>query len=195
MTRWLAIPLMLWVLMIPIITLAQGQKREVEKKIKIADMPEAALSLLEPYLSSATSIKYYKETDIGHDSYECKFILDENRYSIEFDPHGRLEDVEMLVDINDLASKAHDKIITHLQQYQRFRFRRAQLQFSPNVLTEAQLLVRVIQNQNWENPYHEIVVAVKDEKGWSTYEMLFDQDGIFLSQKKVISRQTDNILY
>lgn len=186
---------MLCTLTIPLITSAQGQKREVEKKIKISDMPKASLSLLEPYLSSATSIKYYKETDIDHRSFECKFRVNGARFSIEFDPQGRLEDIEMLVDIDEIVPKARNKIITHLQQYQRFRFRRAQLQFSPSALTDAELLAKVIQNQNWENPYYEIVVAVKDEKGWSTYEMLFDQDGMFLSQKRVISRQTDNILY
>lgn len=195
MTKWFAFSLILLLPMIPNVGFGQDQKQEVEKKIQAAEMPESALSLLKPYLKTATRIKYYKETDIDHESYECKLKFEGLRFSIEFEPQGRLEDIEVLVSIENVASEAHDKILEYLQQFRRFRVRRVQLQFKPDSTTDARFIDEIVKARNLKSPNHEIVVDIKDESGWSTFEMLFDHSGVFLSQRMVIGRQTDNILY
>lgn len=186
---------MLYLLVAPLIINAQDKKQEVEKKIKASEMPESALRILEPFLSSAHRIKFYKESDIGHESYECKFKLNNDRYSIEFDTQGQIEDIEIMVSLDEVNADARNNIINYLESHKKYRIRRLQLQFTTAGLTQEQLLNRVITKGNRTEPFHEMVVSIKEAEGWITYEILFDKNGTYLSRKTVIERQTDNVLY
>ena len=195
MSSALKILLMVVSLIAPLTGVAQDKKREVEKRIKAAEMPAHAIMLLMPHLEPARRIRYFRETDLGRVSYECKFKLKKRQYSVEFDTLGTIEDIEIMIDLDKVGAKASDNIIQHLRSYDRHKIRRLQLQFRPDGLTGAALLEQVLSNTGGIRPYYELVTSVRTQDGWSTFEMLFDPEGRFLSQKLVIERQTDIILY
>ncbi len=179
----------------PILGLSQNLKQEVEKRIKAEEMPAIALEILATHLSQASKIRYYKETDIGHQSFECKFILDRLWYSVEFDENGAIEDVEIKMDFEQIPQAALDKIRYSLSAYDRYRIRRTQRQYTLAFLSSDDLLTMVIKGADELELRYEIVLSVKKDGSWTTYEMLFDQSGLLIEKKEVVDRQTDNILY
>ena len=179
----------------PIPGLSQNLKQEVEKRIKAEEMPFAALEILAPHLSQASKIRYYKETDIGHQSFECKFIRDRLRYSVEFDENGVIEDVEIKMDFEQISQAALDKIRSSLATYDRYRIRRTQRQYTIADRSSDDLFTMVIKGMDQPVLKYEIVLSVKKAGSWTTFEMLFDQSGLLIEKKEVVDRQTDNILY
>ena len=174
---------------------AQDKKMEREKRIKKEEIPPAALKLLEDQLSKAKKTRYFLETDIDHMSYEIKFLLEGNAYSVEFDSNGQLEDVEMLVNFTKLKSELKDRIRDHLKQYDNFKIKKVQKQFSSGSQSDEEVINAAMQNLPTETVRYEMIVETKAKGSWKIYEMLFDDSGNFISQKRVVGRLEDNILY
>lgn len=181
-------------LIYPLVNFSQDLKQEVEKRIKEVEMPQSALDILKPHLGEASRVKYYYETDLEHVSYECKFVLQGELYSVEFTEDGSLEDVEILIDFDAIDKVAAQSIIKSFSSYDRFRIRRTQRQFTTQTEPN-QLLQKVIDKAEGLILKYEIVVSLKKGGEWNTYEMLFSDKGQLINQRKVIDRQTDNILY
>jgi hypothetical protein len=105
-------------------------KQEIETSIQKHDMPESALVFLESTLREADDIRYYKESDGLDVSYEVKFRLNGNQWSVEFDSSGAFEDAEQLVKLDMLSSEWQLKLRTHLDsRFNSWTATRVQLQF------------------------------------------------------------------
>ncbi|MEM8893533.1 MAG: hypothetical protein AAGC88_03080, partial [Bacteroidota bacterium] len=150
--------------------------------------------ILNPHLIEAKRIRYYRETDIDRVSYECKFMLSGQHYSVEFTEQGSLEDIEILIDFDDVDKVAAESIVNSFSAYDRFKIRRTQRQFISQT-GSSQFLDSVIRQAEGLTLRYEIVASLKKESDWKNYEMLFDDQGQLLNQREVIDRQTDMILY
>lgn len=173
----------------------QAKKMEREKRIKKEEIPATIHNVLEKFIADAKKIRYYLETDGDHRSFEIKFLLHKNHYSVEFDKRGMLEDVEMIVGFRDLQKNLQEKISDYLKKYDNSKIKKIQKQFSSESHPQEQVIEMALQNVPAETVRYEIIVETKAGGSWTTYEMLFDQSGNFISQKEDVGRLEDNILY
>ena len=60
---------------------------------------------------------------------------------------------------------------------------------------DSEVIANALQNIATETVRYEIIVETRTNSTWTVYEMLFDDQGGFISQKEVIGRLEDNILY
>ena len=174
---------------------AQTKKMEREKRIKKADLPATTLGVLEGFIVTAKKVKYYKETDGKKVSYEVKFLLNKNHYSVEFNEGGHLEDVELLIRFADLSATLRESISKYLKKFDKYKIKKIQKQFSAPSQPSEQVIKKALQGLATEIVRYEIVVETRADASWTTYEMLFDEKGDFISQKEVVGRLADHILY
>lgn len=179
----------------PIVLMAQENKTERETRIKKSDTPLEILNVLEPYLKESTRIKYYKEIDGDHRSFEVKFKWKSKRYSIEFLEDVRLEDIEVTIPFETIDQGSKEQILLKLQTYDRYKVRKTQKQYSSDQSSAAETISKAMRGNNEITIRYEIVLDTKSKGVWSTTEMTFDQSGQFLFEKQVIKRSEDHILY
>ena len=67
-------------------------KNEKEKRIPLAEFPEAAKAVIKNLPDDCKRLKFYKETDGEKQSFEVKFKYKRKRYSLEFSEDGNIED-------------------------------------------------------------------------------------------------------
>ena len=174
---------------------AQAKKMEREKRVKKEDIPVAVLNTLEKFMEDARKVRYYLETDVDHRSFEIKFLLHKRLYSVEFNDSGQLEDVEMIIGFKELQKELQKNITSHLGQYDSFKIKKTQKQFSSGSQSDEEVIEMALQNLATETVRYEIIVETKADGYWNTFEMLFDDQGNFISQKEVVGRLADHILY
>ena len=172
---------------------AQEKKMEREEQLKTEEVPELIKTYLAPYLAELKNLKFYRETDGEKKSYEAKGTYQKQYFSIEFSETLVLEDIE--VTLEKLPENIRIPIKDHLSQYDKSKIRKIQRQFSSDVISTPQLLESVLNGQAMGLLQYEIVVAVKKDGKWIWYEMLFREDGAFLSQIEIENRSADFILY
>ncbi|MBD3615560.1 MAG: hypothetical protein HUJ22_03230 [Gracilimonas sp.] len=85
--------------------LAQEQKREVETSIKKAEIPAAALNILNEFWNDEKKADFYREFDGKSVSYEVKFIHNHHLLSMEFSKEGLLQDIEQLTEFDEIPEK------------------------------------------------------------------------------------------
>jgi hypothetical protein len=191
--------LFLLILFHSIYAFGQGNKQEKEIRIPRQQMPQKALELLQPFLDQAGRVRYYHETDGVQQSYECKFRHQGRIYSVEFTEDGRLEDVEVVVNLNELPDKAKNNITEYLEkEYARFIIRKIQKQFTSDDEENpaAEIIEKAMKNKDGNLTIrYELEVDGKQDLSLISHEVLFDHEGLFIQKRKIIRRQVDNILY
>lgn len=171
-------------------------KFEREFRIPEADFPEAALEIIAPYVQDAKRIRFYREIDSIKKSFEVKFKKDRLRYSIEFDERGKLEDVEFLITSNDIPEESWFKINGHLKSnFQKVRIKKIQQQYSVKNSDSKKVLREAFQNLILDYINYEIIFTAKKDKGFQTYEALFNSRGILIRLRKSFSPKYDHLLY
>ena len=168
---------------------------EREKRVKKEEVPVTIINMMNKFTAKAKKVRYYLETDGNHTSFEIKFLLGKNHYSVEFSNSGSLEDVEVVVDFRKLDKSLHENILSHLKKYDNFKVKKVQKQFSSRSQSDEEVIEMAIQNVATEIVRYEIIVETKADGSWTTYEMVFDDLGNFLSEKEVVGRLADHILY
>ena len=174
---------------------AQAKKMEREKRVKKEDISMAVHNTLEKFIEDARKVRYYLETDVDHRSFEIKFLLRKRQYSVEFNDSGQLEDVEMIIGFEELQKELQKKITSHLGRYDSFKVKKTQKQFSSGSQSDEAVIEMALQNVATETVRYEIIVETKTDVSWTTFEMLFDAQGNFISEKEVVGRLADHILY
>ena len=172
--------------------LCTGQnKEEYEIRVSEDQMPEKARSLIEEFKPKLRSIRYYSEKDGSHLSYEIKFRYHGKSYSVEFNPEGELEDVEIEHPKRDIDHPARDRIRDHLDNnYDRWRLEKIQFQYLPGD-SDKQLLERLFKRKIPMPDMLEIIVWGKKGGEKKSFEMLFKPDGTFVKQREVIYSDHD----
>lgn len=178
---------------------SQRVKNEVEESIAKSEMPDKSLALISGLLKDARKTRFYRETDGEQVSYEAKIGWRGNMYSIEFFEDGSLMDIEKLVSYHSLSEEDRNNIEKYLsQEYTRFKIRKVQKQFSAEEHDEEdeEVIEEFLEQDNDDLIIrYEIEIDVRAQAGVGAYEMLFDNEGNFISKRKILRRSLDNILY
>ena len=186
--------LILYIFMSPTAVLLSQVKYEKEYRIHSRLVPESALAFLEQ-LPFQRSVKWYKEESLTATTYEAKTKENGQKYSIEFDSTGLIEDIEVKIKWISIRETVRASIDQSLRQdFEKYRLIKIQRQWTGSVedLVEAvksesagtQIIVR-----------YEMVIKGKSETGWQWYEVTFSDAGDLLSRKQIILRNTDNLEY
>lgn len=169
-------------------------KEEKEKRISADELPAKSFGVLEPFLEDAQRLRFYYEIDGDHKSYEAKFNYEGQKYSIEFDSLGMLEDVEVIVNWKSVPESTRNGIQSYFDTFKKYKIFRLQKQFISKGGEDQKTVEAALADQG-ETIRYEMVVGLKAEKVWNNFELLFDDRGVLLDKRKVISRSSDYILY
>lgn len=172
------------------------QKNEREKRIKADDMPNLAIDLLK-LVPDAKNIRYFRESDGERNSFEAKFKYRGRPYSVEFDPEGTLEDVEITVAFeSSLEESLQEKIKALLKETsEEFKIIKCQKQYRHDSGNGAETLENALEVGPHQSIFYELEVYFRNKKTLEAYEILYDREGSFVSKRKIVKRATDNILY
>ncbi|CAM4113917.1 hypothetical protein [Zobellia nedashkovskayae] len=171
-------------------------KDEREHRIRKSQFPENALLFIHQKLVNAKRIRFYKEIDGNKISYEAKFKKDRLKYSIEFNPEGRLEDIEIVIKSLDIPNDAYAKITTYLENnFKKYRVRKIQQQYLSDGIDVDKTLKNAFQNLMLPSIKYEFIIDGKNDKGFEEFEILFDADGKFELIKKSLPPNYDHVLY
>lgn len=172
------------------------EKREQEFRINKGELPENIIPLLSDYLDDVKRLRFYKESDGEKHSYEVKFKKAKLFYSIEFDGKGQLEDVEFIIKENDIPNDALNSIKNYLSKaHGKFRIKKIQQQYPTGNYDVNTVLGKAFQNLISPEINYEIVIAAKDTKGYSEYEITFNAAGKHLLTRKLIAPKYDHVLF
>ena len=175
-------------------TVIAQQKYENEIRISRDSVPTKALEFIDT-AAFDKKIRWYKEYFLDGTSVEAKTRYHGKRYSIEFDPFGKLEDVE----IDHRWRHAPEQVRLLMENYLQERFGhytldKLQFQYSGPAeqvfewlherLSAAELTLR-----------YEVVIHTKDNGKYKRYEVLFDAEGALLRSAEFIPKNLDNIEY
>lgn len=164
---------------VTILPIQAQTKMEVEKRINIAEVPEAAVHFLQEYLPDSRKIKWYFEQDGAHQSYECKFKRFRKKYSIEFDSEGLLEDIEISYPVRKLPEQIEK---TLERNSKKFNIKRSQIQFKEkrNELFQPDLWTKIKFKEAIY--FFELEVILAGE----FFELLIDSKGNILSKRRIV---------
>ena len=90
-------------------------KNEKESRIDLSDFPQQALATINSIINDVRRIRYYKEIDEEHKSFESKFKFKHHWYSVEFSNTGILEDIEVTIKEKQLDDISKKNIIIYLK--------------------------------------------------------------------------------
>ena len=171
-------------------------KYEQEYRISQSEFPSNAYELISEQLESSKRVRFYKEIDSIKKSFEVKFKKGRLHYSIEFDEHGKLEDVEFKIKEIDIPDDSWEKISDYLNKgFQKVRIVKIQQQHPVGDLSSEKVIKQALQNLILPYINYEIVFTSKNSGGYQTYEALFNAGGKFLNLRKSLSSTYDHVLY
>ena len=108
-----------------------GEKYEKEEKIQQKDFPKPALDLIEPILEKGRRTRFFKDYEKETYFFEVKTIYKEEKISIKFFKDGRLLDIEILKELNELPENIQDKLKQYFQSnYKKYQLNRIQIQYN-----------------------------------------------------------------
>ncbi len=168
-----------------------------EKEIRITEdqFPPSAYNSLIPYLTNAKRLRFYQEKDGDKLSYEAKFKSGKIHYSVEFNFHGQLEDVEYIIEEVDIPDSSWEVIQVYLNsKFNRYRIKKIQ-QHYPNTSNTKTTLKNAFQNLITEEIRYEMIVAYRTEKGFKEIEILFNAAGQYLSSRESTPQKYDYVRY
>lgn len=172
-------------------------KYEREFRIRKEQFPEVALEMMEPHMDDVRRLRFYKEIDSNRSSYELKFKKARLHYSVEFNPEGVLEDVEVQIKPVDLPDSSWEAIGQDLQQrFTRYKVRKIQQQYPRGSFnSDEQTLQKAFQNLLVPERRYELIVQARTDDGFRDFEILYDSEGGFLNLRKSLPPNYDHVLY
>lgn len=178
--------------------IAQSEKNEVEDTIDREEMPEKALETLSEFWPASYDIRYYFQTDGDSESYEAKLEWQGRKFSIEFSLDGRVLNVEVLIERDEISPEAKEGIENYLQQeFRRVKVTRLQRQFiadDEDDSDDEDFIDDVLEGD--DDDYlirYEIEVEGRSGGEIGAFELLFDQSGDLIQRRKIVRSSIDNI--
>ncbi|MEL6655994.1 MAG: hypothetical protein AAFY48_18445 [Bacteroidota bacterium] len=176
------------------ITVFGQQKFERESRIRIDQVPEAAQQFLQAGQIDV-KIKWYYEENLEGNSIEAKFRQDGQRFSVEFDTLGQIQDIEIEISPTELPAPTLLSIEGELgSRFRRFKLQKIQVQYIDTETALTELLLRYPEVGQAQVRY-EIVLKGRNEEGTALYECTFDQSGKLLEQRQIIFKNANHLEY
>ena len=177
------------------ISLFAQKKTEKEYRISVDLVPERAVLFIKSAYASPEKVKWYYEETSGKKSYEAKITHKEKSHSIEFDTSGRLEDIEMKIEWDQIPINIKKNIEEYLiANYQKYEIQRMQMQLSGN----EEIVRKSMMEQNYSYPgiiRYEIEYSGKQQNSHELWEGVFNESGLFIEKREVELLPTQNLNY
>ncbi|MEM6723783.1 MAG: hypothetical protein AAF598_07070 [Bacteroidota bacterium] len=174
---------------------AQAQvKYEKESRLNAKLVPTTALAFIEA-LPIEKKIRWYLEEGLDRTSIEAKFKMNGQKYSIEFDSAGTLEDVEIQVEWETLNRVLKDSFNNQLDQdCKAFHIRKTQIQYTGN---QADLLSKLTVPEAHQNQVtrYEIIIKCRSENSVDLFEYLFSATGQKLKADQIVFKNSSHLEY
>ncbi|PSR15412.1 MAG: hypothetical protein DA408_08560 [Bacteroidetes bacterium] len=170
------------------------QKYEKESRLTEKDVPDKALDFIDS-LGVERKIRWYLEEGFDRTSIEAKFKLNNQKYSIEFDTVGNLEDIEIQIAWSKWQKPLKDSISFHLKKdCKRFKINKIQIQYSG----DQSILLTKIKTGEDSGEYiikYEVIVKCCNTKNVALFEYLFSNTGQELAVSKIVFKNSSNLEY
>lgn len=177
---------------LPAVAFAQT-KFEREYRIKEKDVPEQALRFINNAVEGG-KVKWYAEESQDGNNIEAKLKYQKQKFSVEFDTLGNLQDVEKTVKLKNLNQKTSDAISRSLAtKFGDYKIRKVQIQWTAN---DYETLTELIRNRNSTGTYDEkfeIVIETRKNKAYKAFEVLIDRNGKIEKSLELDLRSMNNI--
>jgi hypothetical protein len=174
--------------------LSAQNKYEKEYRIKAEAAPEKAVAFVEA-MKFSRKIKWYREEGIGRFSIEAKTKHRGDKYSIEFDLQGEIEDIERDIKWKEIPEATRSVIADFLaREHQKTRLHKIQIQYSGEREALLQVVSQPSSSQSLQIKY-EIVLAAKTNDQYQDWEYLFSEQGEQEKKAIIIPDNTDHLLY
>ncbi|MGV3556515.1 hypothetical protein [Larkinella arboricola] len=174
-------------------SLAQ-QKYEREYTIKPSAVPEKASKFIRDVFKGA-KIHWYGEESLKQKTIEAKFKVAGKRYSIEFDPSGEVQDVEIRSSFNAIPSETRAVLTKRLnREFDKFKVVKTQIQWKADKSILQQALVAETAPKSVQVRY-ELILKASKKRITNYYEVLCEKSGEVVSIHEIIQRNTDNLIY
>jgi len=169
-------------------------KYEKESRLKTRDVPKKASDYVEK-IAGVEKVKWYHEEGYNRSSIEAKFKINKEKYSVEFDTNGLLEDVEIEITWIELDPSIKDSIKSALSQdCDKYKIRKMQVQYSGN-----ENFIPISSNsKNSTEDYlvrYEIVLKCCNVSDIKLLEYLFDDRGQKLSVSQIVFKNSSHLEY
>ncbi len=167
------------------------EKREYETRTQEEQVPVNARQWLAETFPPIRKKKWYFEQTSGKQSYEAKFSQRGQRYSVEFNVDGTIEDIEIERKLRKLPSDIQAALKKGFDAIPKIRVKRIQEQWTG---TEQQL-----QNAVKTGSTRAIVVRFEIEftgildQAYQFWEGTFTKDGQLISYRRIMLRPSDNL--
>jgi hypothetical protein len=173
------------------------KKNEKESRIELSNFPKEAQVLLQQLPEGTKRIRFYKETDGDKTSYESKFKYKGHWYSLEFNPNGKLEDIEKKIKPSKIQKQQMLAIEDYLKNnFEKYDFIKIQEHYRYNGNMAVKVFMdRVISEKHQFQPSYEIIAYLKTDKKWLLKELTFDPTGTFIKARQLTVKSYEYILY
>lgn len=169
-------------------------KYEKESRLKEKNVPSIAFNFIDS-LAVKRKVKWYLEEGFNRTSIEAKFKMNNQKYSIEFDTVGILEDIEIEIKWDVLNKTLRDSINFYLgQECKKFKILRIQIQY----LGDRSVLLSKIKTGESTEDYiirYEIVVKCCNEDNVNLFEYLFSDSGQKLAVSQIVFKNSSHLEY
>ncbi len=171
-----------------VVTIAQ-QKYEKEFDLDRNDVPRLALNFIES-VEIDSKVNWYYEENLKGNSVEAKFSHAGQKYSIEFDTTGTLQDIELEIALEEIAEETMLQMKESLNhEFDKSSIHRVQKQYAGTVKSFKAFL-NVDRSISYEMRY-EAEVKGKKNKRMRLFEVLFSSDGSIERIDEIIFRNND----
>jgi hypothetical protein len=174
-------------------------KMEREYRINKKEVPLVARQLIDSCFGKQ-KVRWYAEQALADKTFEAKIKIKKQgfkkqRFSIEFDSLGRVQDVELQIKLNQIPARLQTQILAALgSRFNKYKIVKIQEQWVGSreaLFYKAKGLpspLPVVVN-------YEFVVIGRRDKVYKSFELLFAPDGQILSSLEVIHSSNDNLIY
>lgn len=170
------------------------EKFERESRIAKSDLP-AFTEGFESIFTGKQRIRWYLEEGLERNSVEAKYKRNGKHFSVEFDTLGTMEDVEIRTKLSDLPETAQKNIVYELEKHSdKYSIDKVQIQYSGNKQDLEQVSVSGECDAGCTVRY-ELVVRIKRDKQLSSFEYLFDEQGMLVKRSKILIQMSSNLEY
>ena len=172
-------------------------KDEREERIELKDLPQTVVTVINTLPQTVKRLKFYKETDGEHQSFEAKFKYNHKHYSIEFDTIGKIEDIEVVLKKRQFINGVKNKIALYFTNtFKKAKLIKIQKQFVYTNTVSADVFIKNVLNETIETTInYEIIAEVTEISKRNIREFTFNQKGDFVSFRTLAQPYYSHILY
>lgn len=170
------------------------EKFEKESRMKEQDVPSKALHFIDS-LKIESKVKWYLEEGLERNSIEAKFKWHKEKYSVEFDTFGVIEDVEIEIKEKKVPEKSMESMQSQLQKNcVKHKVSKIQIQYGGShsallkQLDSDELIAGVSVN-------YELIVQCKSTDSTDLFEYVFNDAGELVSTARIIFKNSSHLEY